>query len=57
MSIIQLRQEVESLIVNSGMKPNIKMRCSIMKALKMRHGDLEMPLTRDVIEAAIKDMS
>jgi len=57
MSIIQLRQEVESLIVNSGMKPNIKMRCSIMKALKMRHGDLEMPLTRHVIEAAIKDMS
>lgn len=57
MPIIQLRQEVESLIVNSGMKPNIKMRCSIMKALKMRHGDLEMPLTRHVIEAAIKDMS
>ena len=57
MSINQLRQEVESLIVNSGMKPNIKMRCSIMKTLKMRHGDLNLPLTRDVIETAIREMS
>jgi len=57
MSINQLRQEVESLIVNSGMKPNIKMRCSILKTLKMRHRDLDVPLTRNVIDSAIKEMS
>jgi len=57
MSIIQLRKEVETLIVNSGMKPDIKMRCSIMKTLKMRHSDLDMTLTRNVIESAIKEMS
>jgi len=57
MSIIQLRQEVESLIVNSGRKPDIKMRCSIMKALKMRHSDLDAALTRSVVESAIKELS
>jgi len=57
MSIIQLRKEVESLIVNSGMKPNVKMRCSLMKTLKMRHSDLDMTLTRNVIDSAIKELS
>jgi len=57
MSIIQLRQEVESLIANSGMKPDIRMRCSIMRALKMRHGDLDEALTRNVIASAIRKLS
>ena len=55
MSILRLRQEVESLITNSGMEPDIRMRCSIMKALKMRHGDLDVPLARNVIEAMMKE--
>jgi hypothetical protein len=57
MSINQLHQEVESLIVNSGMKPDVRMRCSIMRALKMRHSDLDAALTRSVIEATIKEMA
>ena len=56
MSVNQLRQEVESLIVNSGMKPDIKMRCAIMRTLKMRHDSLDASLTRDVVEATIRKM-
>lgn len=57
MSIIQLRQEVHSLIAHSGIQPSMKMRCSIMKTLKMRHEDLDTTLTRNVIESAIKALS
>lgn len=47
MSIIRLRREVQSLIVHSGMQPN----------MKMRHDDLNATLTRNVIASAIKERS
>ncbi len=57
MSIIQLRREVETLIGNSGRKPHMKMRCSLMRTLKMRHGDLDPAITRDVIDLTIRGLS
>lgn len=57
MSINQIRKEVDTLIQTSGIKPTMKMRCSIMRALKMRHHDIDASLTRDVITTAIKEMS
>ncbi len=57
MSVNQLKNEIHALISTSGMAPNMKMRCSILRTLKMRHGTLDTPLTRSIIENAIKDLS
>jgi hypothetical protein len=57
MSLNQLRNEIDTMILNSGMNPHIKMRCSILRALKMRHQNIDPSQARNVIEIAIKELS
>ncbi len=55
MSVNQMRQQVDSLILHSGMKADVKMCCSLMKTLKMRHGNIDTSLARSVIRKAIQE--
>ncbi|MEA2110791.1 MAG: hypothetical protein U9P71_01955 [Campylobacterota bacterium] len=56
MSVSQIRREVDSLILNSGMKPDIRMHCSILRALKLRHRNIDSHVTHDIIMHAIKKL-
>jgi hypothetical protein len=56
MSIYQIRTEVDSLIQESGMQPSMKMQCSLLRTLKMRHCNLDIPLASNIIKTTIKEL-
>ncbi|MEA1920239.1 MAG: hypothetical protein U9N52_10390 [Campylobacterota bacterium] len=55
MSISQLRNEIDTMIDSSGFKPTMKMKCSILRALSMRHKEIDNRVTRDIIETVLKE--
>jgi hypothetical protein len=57
MSTEKLRNEIDTLILQSGRKAHTKMRCSILRALKLRHGDLDNATTLNAIDNAIEALS
>lgn len=57
MSTEKLRNEIDTLILQSGRKAHTKMRCSILRALKLRHGNLDNATTFNVIDNAIDALS
>lgn len=57
MSVNRLRNEVDTLILNAGRRPDMRMCCSIIRALKLRHGDIDTAMARTLIETSIKELS
>ncbi len=57
MSDEKLRNEIDTLILRSGRKAHSKMRCSVLRALKLRHGELDNASTLHIIDHAINALS
>ncbi len=56
MSAEMLKDEVATLILRSGMKPDSKMRCALIRTLTMRHGDLDRSMLRHAVERSLKEL-
>lgn len=54
-----LRNEIDTLIMNADRKADMRMCCSIIPALKLRHGDREIgnTMARSLIETSIRELS
>ncbi|MBN2895386.1 MAG: hypothetical protein JXK05_05795 [Campylobacterales bacterium] len=56
MSAKLLQVEVTALILRSGIKPDKKMRCSLLRTIRMRHGAIDPQMANDAVEAALDAM-
>ncbi len=56
MSAEMLKDEVATLILRSGMKPDSKMRCALMRTLAMRHGDVDRSVLRHAVECSLREL-